>query len=218
MNSPNYKNKNSQEYEKELVFLIARDGQFCNKKNGYGCGRSFDALIQEEERVRRMTNKQKKSPIVQIDHINANSFQRDGPNEEYCGNEQLLCTPCHIRKSAIDKAVKRRIKLGVQTREPTPEMIKNIKSEPDWMMTVTNYIYDNHSICLSLARYGFANLSDVTTHRYLKKRLVSIDKEIDPAFELGWGRCDSPLCNAVHLYFYGNAPVSEDKPNPTLDE
>lgn len=218
MNSPNYRNKSSAEHEKELVFLIARDGKFCNKSNGHGCGRSFDQLIQEEERVRRMTNKQKKTPIVQIDHINGNSFQRDGPDGEYCKNEQLLCTPCHIRKSANDQANKRMIKLGLQTREPTPEMDKNIKSEPEWMKTVTNYIYQNHSICLSLARYGFSKLSDVTTHRYLKKRLVSIDPELDPVFETGWGRCNSALCNGIHLYFYGNAPVSEEQVNYDTEE
>jgi hypothetical protein len=218
MNSKNYRNKSQAEWEKEVVFLISRDGKFCNKKNSHGCGRSFDQLIQEEERVRRMTNKQKKSPIIQIDHINANSFQRDGPNGEYCGNEQLLCTPCHLRKSALDRLVKRRIKLGNTTREPTPEMDKNIKNEPDWMATVTNYIYEKHSICFALARYGFPNLSDVTTHRYLKKRLVSIDDDTDPPFELGWGRCHTALCNGVHIYFYGNAPVAEDKPDPTLED
>jgi len=209
-----YRNKSSLEYEKEITFLIARDGHCCTKKFGYGCGRTFDELLMEEERVRRMTGKHRKSPIVQIDHINGNSHERD-IDEAYCANEELLCTPCHIRKTVTDKASKKAKKIGSFDRALTPEMDKNIRSEPDWVKVVVNYISDNHSICLSLARYGFTELSDVTTHRYLKKRLVSIDPSIDPMLELGWGRCDSALCNSVHLYLYGNAPVTEESVNST---
>ena len=213
-----YRNKSSVEYEKEITFLLTRDGQTCNKKHGNGCGRTLLELQNEEARVRHMTGKQRKSPIIQIDHINGNSHQRDGPNGEYCANEQLLCTPCHIKKTALQQVQKRMKRSANYTREPTPEMGKNIKAEPDWVKVVVNYIYDSHSICMSLARYGFPNLSDVTTARYLKKRLVSIDKDTDPMFEVGWGRCDSALCNSIHLYFYGNAPVQEEPVKQDLDE
>lgn len=209
MNSDNYRNKSSLEWEKEIIFLVSRDGKFCNKKNGHGCGRSFDHLITDEERFRKMTGKQKKSKIVEIDHINGNSNQRDSIDGTYCGNEQILCIPCHMKKTANERYMKSRSKISI-TREPTPEMDKNARLEPEWMKVMTNYIYEKHSICMSLARHGFSELSDVTTNRYLKKRLISIDPDVDPIFETGWGRCDSALCNGIHVYFYGNAPASEE--------
>lgn len=213
-----YRNKSSVEYEKELPFLIQRDGRCCTKKNGNGCGRTFDELFAEEERVRRVTGREVKAPLVQIDHINGDSNQRDGPNGEYCGNQQLLCTPCHIRKHVNERARQRIIKIGSATREAPPEMTKNIKCEPDWAAEVINYIFEKKSMCLSLVRYGFDELSDVTTGRYLKKRLVSKDPNVEPLLELGWGRCSSALCNGVHVYYYNTAPRTEEEGKPNLED
>ena len=207
-----YRNKSSHEWEKEITFLMERDGNQCNKKFGYGCGRSFDQLRTEEERVRRMTGKSKKAPIVQIDHINGNSNQRDGLNGEYCGNEQILCTPCHLKKTVAQRAMKVRKEHILNGKPSSVEMDKNIKYEADWVKQVVNYIYEHHSICYSLARYAFPELSPITTKRYIDKRLVTLDEDTDPMFEDGWGRCNSRLCNSIHLYFYGNAPV-EEEPN-----
>lgn len=206
----NYRNKSSSEWEAEIQFLIARDGPICNKKNGFGCGKSVKELISEEERVRKFTGKTKKSPIFQIDHINNDSNQRDSMNGDYCGNEQLLCTPCHVRKTSNHQALKKRQLFILNAKPSSAEMEKNIKSEPQWVKEVINHILNNKSICLSLARYGFPELSPVTTKRYVDKRLVSLDPEVDPLFEDGWGRCSSRLCNGIHLYLYGNAPVSEE--------
>lgn len=213
-----YRHKSAAEREKELNFLIARDGRNCTKKYGYGCGRTFEELRMDEARARKMNGKMRKSPIINIDHINGNSNQRDGPSGEYCGNEQILCVPCHLVKTARDRMNKKALILGQSQREAPLEMIKNIKSEPYWVKEVLAYIHENNSICLSIARYGFPEISDATTFRYLKKRLVSIRKDLDPMLESGWGRCDSALCNGVHIYFFGSAPRSEEQDSVSIEE
>lgn len=134
---------------------------------------------------------------VNIDHIDNNPYN----NPDDGSNYQLLCHPCNIRKGM------NKIQDSLEDRPYTPEMKKNLKSEPKWVNWMINEMIQNHSVCYGEAIANGADLVNVsteTTKRYLKKRLGK-----DGLFELGWGKCKSALCDETHIYEKGQSPKME---------
>ena len=92
---------------------------------------------------------------VNIDHIdnNLDNNPKDG------SNYQLLCHPCNIKKGMQN------IQASIEDRPYTPEMKKNLRSEPKWINWMINRVISisrivrflKIEICIYCCKYDLLN-------------------------------------------------------------
>lgn len=173
---------NSVQLEKWIAFLIVRDGPFCCKIRGDGCGTHLEKLQYK----------------IQVDHIDDNRENNPADGSNY----QLLCMSCNIKKS-------KRKQFNSQTndRPMTPEQEKSEILTPLFEREINHRINQNNSCCLGEAIYDVTMVIGASVQfgrDHIKQNLGS-----SGIWDIGPGKCKSSLCKRKHIYLKGYAPAYE---------
>ncbi len=193
----------AREREECMSVVLARDGYRCDPTM-FGCGKTVTELIEIALAEEEITGKERKLPVVTIDHINNNSNQRDGIDGTYCRNVHILCWSCNRKKAGEGIGVTQ--SLG---RDPSREKLDRLRYEPTYHRNVRTYLLDNEEICFIELKMGSKNFSDggneVTVLRYFYSELVT---KANPKgrYQMFPHNCGVEHCNGNHVCLTGTKP------------
>lgn len=118
----------------------------------------------------------------------------------------LLCWDCNRKK------YKTPLSNIVSDRPKSPEMAKHDITYPKFINLLMHEINENHSCCYQEALYDLSRVAGVTpepARRHVKQQLGK-----HGILGIGWGSCDSQLCDGVHIYLKEQLPSLEDTNQP----
>lgn len=215
-----YRNMSAKEREIRMCRVLAEHGYMCSTKHGDGCGKSITQLIIEAEAIAKskaealgIKIKERKLPVITMDHVNGDSHQNDLLVEGDCGNLQPLCYSCNRKKAK---------KSQPKTDNMSREKRDSIDIENKFFKRLQIFLVAKHHICYKeMLAVGkkWADGVQITISRHFENELRTAANTTGK-FRTFDFECKSELCNGKHVCFVGDIPqvVIEQKRNEYLIE
>jgi len=196
---------NSTDRELVLCYLIARDERKCNTKNGHGCNKSFNQLIEESKTNEEQTGKTRKLPVITVDCVdNTNNHRIDIYDSKIMQNFQMLCISCNRKKNPHKPNISQ-----ASGRTPSREKLDKLRYEPTYHRNLKTFLQDNQEGCyyeiMINSKTFSGGASQPTCKRYFEDDLLTKvnQKGIYQKFPFD---CNFGNCNGVHICLVGMKP------------